>query len=101
MNNNKAVKAFSALAQESRLKIIKRLVKEGPEGLCPCHLVEEFKMSNANLSFHLKELENANLVGKQRKGKFIHYHAKCEFIKEIGDFLIKDCKKLTCEQAQS
>jgi len=98
MDNYNAVKIFSALAQELRLKILKRLVKTGDDGLCPCHLVEEFEMTNANLSFHLKELESAGLVEKERRGKFIHYRAKCDVIKKLGDFLIEDCSKLNCSK---
>ncbi len=90
------VKAFSALAQESRVKILKKLVKFGQEGLCPCNLVQQLDLTNSNLSFHLKELENAGLIRKEKQGKFIHYYANCDFIKSLGDFLIDDCSKFNC-----
>jgi DNA-binding transcriptional ArsR family regulator len=102
MNIKKSVKIFAALAQETRLLILKRLVSVGIEGLCPCHLVDEFNLTNANLSFHLKELENAGLLEKEKKGKFIHYRAKCSVIKELGDFLIEDCSKFnSCKNKEN
>lgn len=87
------VRAFSALAHETRLVIMRKLTAEGENGLCPCHLIEDLEMSNANLSFHLKELENANLVLKERRGKFIHYRANCDFMKLLGDLLLDGCEK--------
>ncbi len=97
MDIQKSVKAFSAIAQETRLIILKRLVVSGVDGLCPCNLIENLNMTNANLSFHLKELENAGLVQKEKKGKFVYYHANCDFIKKIGAFLIEDCVKYQCK----
>ncbi len=97
MKIEKIVKAFSALAQETRVKILKKLVEVGTDGMCPCHLVQKLKLTNSNLSFHLKELDNAGLIKKRKSGKFIYYYAECDFIKSIGDFLIEDCCKFKCE----
>ncbi len=96
MEIKQIVKAFSALAQETRVNIIKRLVEVGEQGVCPCCLVKELKLTNSNLSFHLKELENAGLIQKRKEGKFIYYYADCCFIKSIGDFLIEDCCRFKC-----
>ncbi|MCP4355683.1 MAG: helix-turn-helix transcriptional regulator [Proteobacteria bacterium] len=101
MDNTKTVKMLAALAQEDRLKIIQELVMTGPEGLCPCHLVEELNMTNANLSFHLKELKNAELVDTERRGKFIHYHANCDLIKQLSDSLICNCTKYKCKNKKA
>lgn len=90
------VKILTALAQEERLKIIYELVNSSEEGLCPCHLVERLNLSNANLSFHLKELKNADLITSQRKGKFIFYRSNCDIIKQLGDELICGCTKYSC-----
>jgi len=97
MEIKEIVKAFSALAQETRVGIIKKLVEVGAEGMCPCCLVKELELTNSNLSFHLKELDNAGLIKKKREGKFIYYYADCDFIKSVGDFLIEDCCKFKCK----
>ncbi|OPZ79198.1 MAG: Arsenical resistance operon repressor [Alphaproteobacteria bacterium ADurb.Bin438] len=91
MDIKQATIMFSALSQENRIMILKEIMKHGKQGLCPCHLVEKFELSNANLSFHLKELVNANLITKQKQGKFINYQANCEQIRELGEFLIETC----------
>jgi DNA-binding transcriptional ArsR family regulator len=87
-----SVKAFSALAQDTRLEIVRLLEEHNSEGLCPCNILEKIDLTNANLSFHLKELENAGLVRKEKKGKFVHYYAECEFIRELGNFLLGKCE---------
>jgi len=87
ISHEEVTKAFSALAQETRLKIISILVNEGESGLCPCHLVEDLDISNANLSFHLKELENAGLVSKKRAGKYNHYRVNNELLNNLSDIL--------------
>ena len=86
-----AAKAFAALAQETRLKIIMMLVEEGSNGLCPCHLVDPLEISNANLSFHLKELENAGLVSKTKVGKYNHYRVNSEVISLLSNLLADYC----------
>ncbi len=89
ISNTLATKAFSALAQETRLKIIDILANEGKNGLCPCHLVEKLDISNANLSFHLKELENAGLISKKRAGKYNHYKVNDELLDILSKLLAK------------
>lgn len=98
MEIKEVVQMLAALAQEERLKIIKEIVKAEDEGICPCNLVEKLNLTNANLSFHLKELKNAGLVDTERKGKFIYYYAKCDLIKKLGDYLICDCSKHNGEE---
>ncbi|MCK5296575.1 MAG: winged helix-turn-helix transcriptional regulator [Alphaproteobacteria bacterium] len=98
MQIKESVKIFNALSQEIRLSIVLELVKAGKDGLCPCYLVERLNLTNSNLSFHLKELENAELVHSEKKGKFIHYRANCALLKEVGDFLISDCLSIKEEK---
>lgn len=93
MQLEQKVKILTALAQEERLRILEELVKAGPDGLCPCNLVEILNLTNANLSFHLKELKNAELVSSKRKGKFIFYSSNCSVIKNLTNSLIEGCMK--------
>jgi ArsR family transcriptional regulator, arsenate/arsenite/antimonite-responsive transcriptional repressor len=93
MKIEKMVKAFAALSQITRIQILIMIINSGTDGICPCNLIKELKTTNANLSFHLKELENAELVGKMKQGKFIHYYAKCDSIQKLMASLIKNCKK--------
>ena len=96
MKNKEAIKLLSAIAQENRLKILKMIISSEKEGLCPCHMIEDLDMTNAGLSSHLRVLEDARLISKKKRGKFIHYFADCKKIKNLGDFLIEGCSKYSC-----
>jgi ArsR family transcriptional regulator, arsenate/arsenite/antimonite-responsive transcriptional repressor len=61
---------FHALSDERRLRILDML--RGGE-LCVCDLQEELGMAQSLLSFHLKTLRDAGLVGVRRSGRWAHY----------------------------
>jgi ArsR family transcriptional regulator, arsenate/arsenite/antimonite-responsive transcriptional repressor len=54
MDERQALSAFSALAQETRLRIVRLLVSAGPDGLPAGAVGEAVGASSSNLSFHLK-----------------------------------------------
>ena len=91
MKEKQAVPAFAALAQETRLAIVRRLVKEGPDGLPAGEVAAAVGVSPSNLSFHLKELERAGLVEARRQARSIIYSADFEGLRDLIGFLMKDC----------
>jgi|TARA_Y100001960_G_C14100098_1_gene552452 DNA-binding transcriptional ArsR family regulator len=91
MEFDTVMKSFNVLGQKARLQIMIMLVEKGDDGLCPCDMLEPLGIANSSLTFHLKELENAGLVYKQKKGQFIFYYAKCDVLKSLGEFLINKC----------
>jgi len=93
MNIGKLAKAFAALSQNSRIQILKLITNSGDDGICPCNLIEKLGLSNANLSFHLKELENSGLVEKKKNGRFIYYHANKKIVRDLGNFLLNNINK--------
>ena len=62
METKNALTALAALAQETRLAVFRLLVETGPEGLPVGKIGERLGIAPATLSFHLKELGNADLV---------------------------------------
>tara|TARA_Y100001960_G_C14505241_1_gene743681 strand:- start:566 stop:859 length:294 start_codon:yes stop_codon:yes gene_type:complete len=95
MNFEQAMKSFNVLGQNVRLKLMLSLVEKGDDGLCPCDMLPDLNIANSSLSFHLKELENAGLVTKEKKGQYIFYYAKCDVLKQLGEFLLEKCP--TCD----
>ncbi len=91
MKEKQAVPAFAALAQETRLGIVRRLVREGPDGLPAGKLADAAGVSPSNLSFHLKELEGARLIASRREARSIIYSADYEGLRDLIGFLMKDC----------
>jgi len=63
-------KLFSALADETRLRIYLLLLKGE---LCVCELVDILNMEQSRISHSLRILREASLVDDRREGKWIIY----------------------------
>ena len=91
MEIKKAVVALSSLAQESRLKIFRMLVKAGPEGMAAGEIAEKMKIPANALSFHIKELTNAGLLKSKKVGRSVIYEMHTRNIGGLMSFLTEDC----------
>ncbi len=85
------MKAFSALAQETRLETVRLLVREGPNGLAAGAIAERLGVSPPTLSHHLSALENAGMVRSRRSTRHIFYAADIEGLRNLVAFLTEDC----------
>jgi len=91
MENNLAVSALAALAQENRLSVFRLLVRNAPDGLTPGVIGEQLELPAPTLSFHLKTLAQAGLVTAIQEGRFVRYRAEMAGINALVDFLTEDC----------
>jgi DNA-binding transcriptional ArsR family regulator len=91
MNEGQALVSFGAMAQETRLRIVRLLVKAGPEGMPAGEIGEAMQVSPSNVSFHLKELERAGLAAARRESRSIVYSADYDALSGLIRFLMEDC----------
>ncbi len=92
MEEQHALAAFAALSQETRLRIVRLLVKAGPEGIAAGGIGEALGgATTSRLSFHLSHLEHAGLVRSRREGRFIIYSAVFPVLAGLIEFLMRDC----------
>lgn len=92
MDEQRALSAFSALAQETRLRIVRLLVKAGPDGMAAGAIGAAMEgASSSRMSFHLGQLEQAGLVASRREGRSILYSAAFPALADLVAFLMKDC----------
>ena len=91
METKYATQAFSALSQETRLNVLRLLVKRGPAGLPAGELAETMDVAAPTMSFHLKELVSADLVLSRKEGRSIIYAANYGGVRGLIDFLMADC----------
>ena len=61
---------FKALSDPLRIQIIELLRSQE---LCVCELCEQFEASQSKLSFHLKNLKEANLIRSRQQGRWMYY----------------------------
>lgn len=91
METTQALAALAALAQESRLAIFRLLIQAGPPGLPAGKIGEALGIASSALSFHLKELVHANLVGARQEGRFVIYTAHFDTMSGLMGFLTENC----------
>ncbi len=91
METTDAVRAFAALAQETRLATLRLLVQAGPNGLPAGAIAESLGVPASTLSFHLKELDRAGLARSWRVQRQIRYAADFEGLRRLLAYLTADC----------
>ncbi|AGT11244.1 ArsR/SmtB family transcription factor [Paracoccus aminophilus] len=92
MDEPQALAAFTAMSQETRLRIVRLLVQAGPEGMAAGAIGDALDgAATSRLSFHLSHLEHAGLVRSRRQGRFIIYSAVYPALAGLIGFLMKDC----------
>lgn len=67
----RAAAAFRALADETRLRILKAISQM--EELCECHIVPVLGLSQPTVNYHLKVLREAGLVRSERRGQWVYH----------------------------
>lgn len=65
-------RVFRALADRARLKIVNLLAQAG-EPVCVCALVPALELTQPTVSYHLKQLAEAGIVIRERRGTFAFY----------------------------
>ena len=92
LDQMQALAAFAALSQETRLRIVRLLVRAGHEGLSAGAIATAMDGASSSLmSFHLSHLEGAGLVTSRRDGRSVIYGAAYEALAGLVAFLMRDC----------
>jgi DNA-binding transcriptional ArsR family regulator len=91
MKQKEAVRALSALAQDSRLAAYRLLVRAGGEGLAVGEIGARLKVPGATLTSHLNVLRNAGLVRDVREGRSIRCRADYARMNALLAFLAENC----------
>ncbi|PVB61607.1 metalloregulator ArsR/SmtB family transcription factor [Labrenzia sp. 011] len=91
MEDQDAVSALGALAQEDRLAAFRLLMAAGPQGLPSGAIAERLDIQPTRMSFHLTTLERAGLLTARREGRHIHYAVRFDRMKNLLAFLVEDC----------
>jgi len=91
METAHAVAALAALAQETRLAIFRLLVQAGDAGVAAGEIAAGLDVPAPTLSFHLKELAAAGLVGSRKEGRHVIYSAAYAAIDDLIAYLTDNC----------
>jgi len=91
MNIDMPLKFFSALSQETRLKVFKLLIEYGQTGAAAGIISDRLGIPHNTLSFHLSHLTQSGLLFSRREGRSIIYSVNYEAIEKLLCFLREDC----------
>jgi len=70
MNVNESIIIMKALADSSRLMILNSLMEKAQ---CVEELAERFNLAPSTVSFHLKKLERAHLLHKEKRQYYVYF----------------------------
>ena len=91
MEKSKVIEGLAALAQESRLDIMRFLVRKGANGATAGRIGEQFGLPSATLSFHLNSLTAAGLLTRERAGRHSIYRADFGAVHALTAYLLQNC----------
>ena len=105
-NIEEEAEVFGALADPTRLKLVKLLCcQRVPDALCVNALAGLLGVSQSAVSQHLKVLKNIRLVKGERRGYHIHYSVDREALERyhnlvVGTLIIEESsKEQACENS--
>ena len=78
---------FKALADRHRVKILNRLLSAGGEAVCVCDLEDLLALKQPTVSYHLKQLLNAGIVERERRGSYAYFSLSPGALERVRELL--------------
>jgi ArsR family transcriptional regulator len=78
---------FKALADRNRLRILNCLLQAGGEPVCVCEFQPTLGIAQPTVSHHLKQLVDAGLLEREKRGTFAYYRLRPGALDQIGGVL--------------
>lgn len=91
MDKSKALDAFSALSQSTRLDAFRLLVRAGAEGMTAGDIAAHLEVRQNTMSTNLSVLTQAGLLRNAREGRSIRYFADLDGMRGLLGFLMEEC----------
>jgi ArsR family transcriptional regulator len=81
-------RVFKALADRHRVKILNRLIAADNDAVCVCEFTDTLGLKQPTVSYHLKQLADAGLIARERRGTFAYYRLVPGALEGIGALLV-------------
>ena len=82
---------LASLGHPARLAILRYVVQAGPKGATTTEVQEELAIPWTTLNHHLDRLVSSGLVKARREGRLSLHTADFAALKELTEYLWKDC----------
>jgi ArsR family transcriptional regulator, arsenate/arsenite/antimonite-responsive transcriptional repressor len=80
-------RVFKALADRHRVKILNRLLSAGGGAVCACDFEELLELKQPTVSYHLKQLTDAGLIEREKRGSYAYFTVAPGSLERIGELL--------------
>ena len=80
-------RVFKALADRHRVKILNRLLQAGGDAVCVCDFEDMLPLKQPTVSYHLKQLLDAGLVDREKRGSFAYFSLRTDALEHIRGLL--------------
>ena len=91
METRQAAEALAALAQETRLELLRLLIARGASGMAAGDLAAALAVPPSTLSFHLSALSHAGLTQATRQGRQVIHSVRIAGLRALLAFLTDRC----------
>lgn len=91
LNYDTAASLLSQLGNQTRLKIVRELVRAGRSGMAVGEIQKKLAIPNSTLSHHINHLRNAGLIRQIRESTVLRCYIEFERIEDIVKFLTEEC----------
>jgi len=91
MLREEAAQGFSAMGSESRLKVLKTLVRAGDLGLSVGEIQNRTGIAPSTLAYHLKFLAAGGVVAQEKVGRTTINRANFDALEELARFILSEC----------
>ncbi len=91
INDDQAVAMLAALAQATRFKVFRLLMKHGEGGLAAGAIASELAVPQNTMSAHLNVLSNAGLIKSVRQGRSLVYSVRINEARDFIAYMVHDC----------
>ena len=91
INDASAARAFAALGNETRLEILRLLIRAGAQGLNVGDLQRLTKVPASTLAHHLATLAQAGVLRQEKHGREVINFADYASLRQISAYLLEDC----------
>ena len=91
MSIESIAKALKELGHPIRLRVFKRVVKSGAQGIAVGVIQDEVGIPGSTLTHHLSSLVSAGLITQRREGRTLFCVAQYEHFQAVINFLVEEC----------
>ena len=74
---------FRVLGDRHRLKILNILLRAGGKAVCVCEFVDHLGLAQPTVSYHLKQLTDAGLLDREKRGTFAYFRVQPEAMERL------------------